>query len=189
MVHVNLQWVSVYLTIGNSIVVCSVVGPVEVKSRQEKYDRCTIKVSWSSQHPDSICKDKFMADKLLKFIESTILTKKYPRSMINISVQVVSEDGSLLAVAFNAAMVALMEAGVTQSICLYAVGCVIKNGNVMVDSCLDEEEDAESVHVLVFNEKKCVSHLSFGSFTLEQLDSCIDACNQDQQFFNYFKHQ
>lgn len=50
--------------------------------------------------------------KIASTFESAIMTELYPRSVIEISIQVLQADGSVLAVAINAATLALMDAGV-----------------------------------------------------------------------------
>jgi exosome complex component RRP46 len=70
-----------------------------------------------------------------------VLTDSFPRAVISIVVQVIEDDGSLLAVAINAVSLALMDAGVPMVSVVTATSCgILDDGSLNLDPTSAEEE-------------------------------------------------
>ncbi len=74
-------------------------------------------------------------------VESVVLARMHPRTKISIVIQVVSDDGSVLAAAINGTCLALLDAGVP---CSGTVGAVsvglLPSGQLLLDPTRAEEE-------------------------------------------------
>ncbi|KAJ3305954.1 Exosome component 5 [Kappamyces sp. JEL0829] len=95
--------------------------------------------------------------------------------MLKITLQVLAQDGSLLATAINAMVVALLDAGVALKSTCTAVTCMVhKNGNVLLDPSMLEMEESISTHTFAFDAitGKCLVVQSNGVFSQEEFDSC-----------------
>ena len=117
-------------------VLVSVTGPVQLTSaRREMIDRARVEVVWRhakgrdggpaggslSAGPEA--KDR--AELLRRTLEHVILAREHPRTVIRVVVQVVRDDGSVLAAAVNAACAALVDAGVPLRARVAACACAV----------------------------------------------------------------
>lgn len=65
---------------------------------------------------------------------SLILTSLYPKTVIKITCQVMSQDGSILSSAINAMILALLDSGIPMKATCCAASCMIsKNGDLILD--------------------------------------------------------
>ncbi|CAG8440155.1 12119_t:CDS:2 [Acaulospora colombiana] len=159
---------------GDSNVVCSINGPVEVKVRDEKLDKATIDVSF---RPLIGTKDKTNEFFLRSTLENVIQANLHPRTLIQIVCQVLMDDGSILAAAINATTLALINAGIPMTDIVVAVACAIdENGVILVDPKGQEIEKSQSFHTFAFN-KASLNLLcceSLGLFTEQQYFDCYE---------------
>lgn len=97
----------------------------------------------------------------------TIFTKLYPRSLITLSIHVLSQDGSLLAACLNACTLALIDAGVPMKdyICACTAGSTssYSSNDEAADPLLDlntmEEQELPFLTVATVGDSDCVSVL------------------------------
>jgi len=82
--------------LGNTVVLCSVTGPAEVKPRNEIVDRAFIEVVFKPASGIPSTKEKVLEHFLTQTLSSVILATLHPRSAITIVVQVVNDDGSVI---------------------------------------------------------------------------------------------
>ena len=111
---------------------------------------------------------------------AAVLATMYPRTQIAITVQVVNDDGALLATAINAVLLALMDAGVALTNLLPAVCCAL-----CVPRTLPVELPAQSAApVLILDptaEEEQAAQCCFTlAFTSEQLASLTAATPAEQ---------
>lgn len=107
---------------GSSSVLVGVHGPAPCPHRQELYDRALVVVEVQPLNSAPSLKETAMGQELKSVLESVILSSLHPRSQIQIIIQpIMRMDSSFMAVAVNACMVALMEAGVPLSKPLAAI--------------------------------------------------------------------
>lgn len=84
-------------------------------------------------------------------LSACIMTEQYPRTIIEVVVEVLKGDGSILATTVNASVLALMDAGIMMRSLPIATTCVISNNSIIkLDPTADEElEDGSASVVLV----------------------------------------
>ncbi|EED91989.1 predicted protein, partial [Thalassiosira pseudonana CCMP1335] len=113
---------SASLKCGNTHIMVAIHGPIAPRiSHREKYDRAVVNVAFSKglmmmagsaagggSSGDVVEHDTADGDAL----SSCIMLEKYPRCVIQVVIQIVQADGSVLGSATNCAVMALMDAGV-----------------------------------------------------------------------------
>ena len=138
-----------------------------------------------------------MANSIASAFQSTLFTHLYPHSTIQINLQILSQDGSLLAACLNAATLALIDAGVPMSD--YIVACtsgltpINQSSNNEADPLLDlnslEEQElpfltvgtlgaGERISVLVMESKVQVERLE------GMLAVGVDGCKQIREILD-----
>ncbi|KAI8361133.1 ribosomal protein S5 domain 2-type protein, partial [Mortierella sp. GBAus27b] len=144
---------------GGSSVMCSVVGPTEVKIRDEKLDRATIEVVARPLVGLPGVKDKALEHSVRETLEPLILSGLHPRTGIQIVIQTMKDDGCILSTAFNAVILALMDAGIPLKSILGSVTCIVdsRTDQILLDPTLEELSYAKSTHVFVFDNKASVT--------------------------------
>lgn len=73
----------------------------------------------------------------------------YPRSQIDINIQVLQSDGSLLQTAINATTLALIDAGIAMNDYVCAITCALHDATPLLDLTSIEENDLPHVTVAV----------------------------------------
>jgi exosome complex component RRP46 len=98
---------------GATAVLVGVHGPVAAPARSELIDRAALEVVFTPLNGSGSRDAEVQQAALLRAaLECVVLTTLHPRTRISVVVQVLHDDGSLLACALNAAMLALLDAGV-----------------------------------------------------------------------------
>ncbi|CAH0520875.1 unnamed protein product [Peronospora belbahrii] len=103
------------------------------------------------------------------------------RKIISIVIQVIEDNGSLLAVAINAVSLALMDAGIPMSSLVTAASCgIFADGNLYLDPSSVEEEEAVS---WVTTSRSSTSDgvltcITNGMLSEEQYFACSEACQR-----------
>ncbi|KIW84632.1 hypothetical protein Z517_00020 [Fonsecaea pedrosoi CBS 271.37] len=117
------------LTMGNTVVLCTVTGPREGRGQRDN-NNAIVETDLNVAPFASIeRRRRTRTDKQIQELQSTIsssfqshlFTYLYPRSLITISLHVLSLDGGLLVACLNAASLALVDAGVPMPSILAAV--------------------------------------------------------------------
>eukprot|EP00033_Pygsuia_biforma_P001576 GCRY01001775.1.p1 GENE.GCRY01001775.1~~GCRY01001775.1.p1 ORF type:complete len:241 (+),score=6.53 GCRY01001775.1:163-885(+) len=113
---------SAYLEIGNTKVLAAVYGPREVSQRSHRIsDRCFLNceysvATFSTGERRKRSKGDKRSNEVSSFLKDTfdqiIMTELFPRTQIDIFVQVIQADGGELAACVNAAMLAVADAGI-----------------------------------------------------------------------------
>ncbi|KAL7535165.1 hypothetical protein ACHAXR_006315 [Thalassiosira sp. AJA248-18] len=129
---------SASLQVGNTHVLCAVHGPMSPRiSRWEKYDKGVVSVAFSrglmANNTTSSGGGGGGSERELEYflrdaLSSCILLERYPRCVIQVVVQIVQADGSVLGTAVNCAVMALMDAGVAMGGLPVASTCVVVGG-------------------------------------------------------------
>lgn len=143
---------SAQVSMGNTRVVASLVGPTQPRyGRHEQYDRASVDIEVelpgnqrndNAEHMQHKRKcEKYLRDSLLSCIE----LQNFPRMIILFRVLVVSDDGSMFAVALNACVLALLDAGLPMNCVPNAVSlCALQvnsHTKIALDPSLQEETD------------------------------------------------
>jgi exosome complex component RRP46 len=128
-------------SLGDSTAVVSVVGPAEVKIRDEKMDEATVELIVRPAVGFPCTKDKVLERSLRQTIEPTILAGMMPRTLIQIVVQIEQEDGNMLSTAVNAISLAMLDAGLPMNTLVASVSAAIdQDGNTLLDPNSQELE-------------------------------------------------
>ena len=84
-------------------------------------------------------------------IEGIILAALHPRTSIQVIVQVLSEDGSLLSAAINATCLALLDAGIASKSIIGSVTCAVStDGTLLLDPDTKEEQVRTSLTSITY---------------------------------------
>ncbi|ETV90976.1 hypothetical protein H310_14314 [Aphanomyces invadans] len=129
---------------GSTSVLASVNGPAAAKIRRhEKVDAATVEVVFKSDKGAPTARDKEYEAILKQTFDPIVYVENYPRAVISITVQVVEDDGSLLAVAINAVNLALLDAGIPMRSLVGAITCsILDDGQLCLDPSLTEGDAA-----------------------------------------------
>ncbi|KAG0301064.1 Exosome component 5 [Linnemannia gamsii] len=136
-----------------------VVGPAEVKLRDEKLDKATLEVVVRPLVGLPGIKDKAREQAIRETLEPLVLSGLHPRTGIQIVVQTMKDDGSILATAFNATILALLDAGIPLKSILGAVTCIVdsETNQILLDPTSQELANAKSTHTFVFDNKSSIT--------------------------------
>eukprot|EP00026_Physarum_polycephalum_P008728 Phypoly_transcript_08828.p1 GENE.Phypoly_transcript_08828~~Phypoly_transcript_08828.p1 ORF type:complete len:242 (-),score=20.15 Phypoly_transcript_08828:50-775(-) len=127
---------SAYLEQGNTKVIAAVYGPREVTDRRKAHhDKAIINCEFSvSTFATSERRKRTKGDRrnmeialiVKQTFEATVLVNLFPRSQIDIYIQVLQSDGGDKTAAINASTLALIDAGVPMRdfVCACAAGCI-----------------------------------------------------------------
>ncbi|GMH35726.1 hypothetical protein BSKO_03594 [Bryopsis sp. KO-2023] len=142
--HGSVRWSQ-----GQSTVMVAVFGPVgtsDTHAAQKGIVEVLFKGRQSAGH-----RERDLEFKLQESMRSSILLNLIPRTVIRIVIQVLQDDGSLLACAFNACCAALVDAGVPLKNMWVSVACVIASGGeILVDPDESEERNSEAIVCATF---------------------------------------
>mmetsp|Transcript_9685 Transcript_9685/g.11211 ORF Transcript_9685/g.11211 Transcript_9685/m.11211 type:complete len:261 (+) Transcript_9685:38-820(+) len=125
--------------------------------------------------------ERFIGDTLMH----CIAVDQYPRTVIEVVIQVIKADGSLVSTALNAVILALMDAGIELKSLPITTTCLVpKNDNsyeVRFDPTSEEETiDGSSIVILVIDsvEEGIIASMTFGSFRLDSFLFCIEGASK-----------
>ncbi|KAI7545458.1 ribosomal protein S5 domain 2-like protein [Hortaea werneckii] len=141
---------SSYFEMGNTKVICTVNGPQESRrtGMRDQSGEAKIEVEIGIAGFSGVDRKKrSRTDKSIQELchtlqstfAHTLFTHLYPHSTIALTLQILSQDGSLLATCLNAATLALIDAGIPMSD--YIAACTVGSTAGLVD----REEDSDPV--------------------------------------------
>ncbi|KDR76410.1 hypothetical protein GALMADRAFT_210999 [Galerina marginata CBS 339.88] len=158
---------SAAVTHGLTQVLVSVFGPREAKIRSQTiHDRANLNVEVSiAAFSTGDRRKRSRGDKrILEFaaaikstFEPAIQTSLYPRSQIDVFVQVIQQDGGLLQASINATTLALMNAGIPMVDFVCAISGGVHSTSPLLDLTLLEESDVPNLTIAVMPKTKKVS--------------------------------
>jgi len=139
---------------GNTKVIASVYGPHEVTNRSKaQHNSCIVNcqfriasfsTSERKHRPKGDRKSQDISLMLSKMFETAIMKELYPRSQIDIYIQVIQSDGSNVAASINAATLALIDAGVPMKDFVCACSSSFVQENFLADINYLEESSGVS---------------------------------------------
>ncbi|KAJ8323201.1 Exosome non-catalytic core component [Batrachochytrium dendrobatidis] len=140
---------SAYIELGNTKCVAAVYGPKESKIQSAQlHDRAVINVEYnvasfsSGERKLKMKRDKRMleiASIIKRTFEPVVMTSTFPRSEIDIYVQILQLDGGALHAAINATCLAMIDAGIPMSDYVIACSAGFSNGSALLDLNYIEE--------------------------------------------------
>uniref|UniRef100_A0A0K8R805 Exosome complex component RRP41 n=1 Tax=Ixodes ricinus TaxID=34613 RepID=A0A0K8R805_IXORI len=179
---------SAYIEQGNAKVLAAVYGPHEPRGNRSRalHDRVLVNCQFSmatfstferKRRPRGDKKSQEMTLHIQQTFEATILTQLYPRSQIDIFVEVLQSDGGTLSVCVNAATLALIDAGIALKdyVCACSVGFI--DGVPLVDiSSIEESNRGPELTVAVLPKSQQIVLLEMSSRVhVDNLEKMLDA--------------
>lgn len=164
---------------GSTHVLAAVYGPIAPQIVNQEGSEGVVTVVIKSGNGDNLTLDYEMGNLITKVLSAAIDLSTFPRCVIEVVLQVIQSDGSLLSCMVHAAVAALLDAGVDLLFLPVATTCLVKGGHslgvgeggnevlsVRLDpTALEEEEEIDSSIVVLVNDHTRGDHV-FASHTL-----------------------
>ncbi|GBG73635.1 hypothetical protein CBR_g16978 [Chara braunii] len=124
-------------------VLAAVYGPRAISQWKENAEQAMIDVIWKAKIGGQLSSSDTEAQAAIRrFVETVVISEAYPRAGISVIVQVIHDDGALLACAVNAVCAALVDAAISLRGMVVAVGCAVsREGGVFLDPTKTEEKE------------------------------------------------
>lgn len=154
----------------------AVYGPCEAKRSRERIDGAALDVIVrpAAGLPGPV--ERETEQLIAQALAHLILTAQHPRTAICIIVQVLADDGALLAVMLHAACLALVHAGVPlRGMLSGCTAVVLSDGAVLLDPCADEERDAQAVVTSLFCVRRRAGGILERRLVLSHTNGCVAA--------------
>jgi exosome complex component RRP41 len=182
--HPNSSDGSSYVQQGQTKVVCMVQGPMEPPSRQQlNTTRATLSINLNITPFSSIERKKHKQNEkrtqeivisLKRTFEQSIIVAKYPRTAISINVNVLAEDGGLIAAVTNAITLALIDAGIAMYDYISSIAAGFYDDTPLLDLNYLEEKDVSFLTVAVVGtSEKLALLLLENKIPLDNLESVL----------------
>jgi exosome complex component RRP46 len=142
---------------GQTSVLAAVHGPIAPRqSQNESSSGCIVSIVIKSGNGGT--SDVEWESFLTQQINECIVRESYPRCVISIILQIINDDGSILAASLHAAASALLDANIEMKYLPTAIACFSRNkstststnNTIALDPNTNEEESAQSVILFVF---------------------------------------
>ncbi|KAG7666355.1 SKI6 [[Candida] subhashii] len=182
--HPNSSDGSSFVEQGNTKVMCMVQGPKEPLLRsQANNEQSTIEVNLNIASFSTFERKKRTSSEkrvvelkttLEKTFEQSVMGHLYPRTMIQIDVQVLAQDGGLLAAATNAITLALIDAGVAMYDYVSAISAGLHDRSPLLDLNNLEESDMSCLTIGVIGKSEKLALLLLeDKMPLDRLESVL----------------
>eukprot|EP01095_Lingulamoeba_sp_RSL-Kostka_P018141 TRINITY_DN981_c0_g1_i1.p1 TRINITY_DN981_c0_g1~~TRINITY_DN981_c0_g1_i1.p1 ORF type:complete len:265 (+),score=88.94 TRINITY_DN981_c0_g1_i1:139-933(+) len=182
---------STYIERNNTKLICSVYGPRPSKNTNSFSDigflQCEFKYAPFSCHneirgfvPD--LDEKEISASIVQSLQGSICLEKYPKSVIDIYILVIENDGAVIDTAINAASLAIADSGIEMYDLISASTVANVENQLILDPTCQEEESSTSKLLMCFSPSlnEIVQFIQSGNSEPEQLiegmDLCLDAC-------------
>lgn len=149
--HPNSSDGSSYVEQGNSKIICMVNGPNEPKLRSQiDPNKARIEVNINIANFSNLTRKKRSKNErriielttaLENTVQQSIITHLYPRTLIEINIQVLTQDGGLLASITNAMTLALIDAGISMYDYILSISVGLHDQYPLLDLNTLEERD------------------------------------------------
>ncbi|KAK3235725.1 hypothetical protein CYMTET_54092 [Cymbomonas tetramitiformis] len=136
---------------GQSCVLAAVYGPRSTVGRKENPEQANIEVVFKPKIGFAGVEEHELEHVIRKTVEGVVLTSLHPRTGISVILQVLQNDGSVLACAINATSMALIDAGVPLKGLVAAVAIAVQeSGGLILDPLLTEQKLARGMVTVAF---------------------------------------
>lgn len=178
---------------GSTHVLAAVYGPIAPQNMNHEADDGVVSVVIKSGLPEHGNYETELGEFLTKILTSCIDVSSFPRCVIEVVLQIIQSDGSLLACLLHGAVAALMDAGVDLLYLPVATTCLVgaNNGSrddpkntIRLDPTLVEElEERDSSIVVLVNDQRTPdgilgSHTVGSGIALDDLLACIQIASK-----------
>lgn len=194
---------SAYYEQGNTRVLAAVYGPREPTSRAGvEHDKATVKCEVSTAMFASASRRRtWKGDRkstaaalvVQKVFEGVILLSSYPRSQIDIYVQILQNDGGSLVAAINASSLALVNAGVAMSDFIVACNVGYVDNTFVTDAnSLESSSDRPelTLSMMAHSGKICSCQLASKLPDIDSFEKAVEyATNGAKQIFQVLEYE
>jgi exosome complex component RRP46 len=164
---------------GGTCVMAAVYGPLEAASGKENPEQAGVDVVFKPRTQTGGATEKSHEYAIRETIRGTIATAQHPRTVIQVVLQVVSDDGSLVACALNATCAALIDAGVPMHDRVVAISvAVLEDGTIRLDPSAEEDTTAAATGCFAFRASAVqnpILSLIRGPTMLDTMHSMVEA--------------
>ncbi|XP_041969165.1 exosome complex component RRP46 [Aricia agestis] len=170
---------SAILSQGETVVVVSANGPLDIKTTSQSIEKATLEVLFSSKGGKPSVADRYKENVIKQTCETAILGCLYPRTGITITIQELEDYGGLLTCAINCTCLALLNSGVSMRHLVAAVGCAVDEvGNLILDPNYAQVQNAKALLYFVFDnrDKNLVTGFTEGSFSEHTYEEAMARC-------------
>ena len=194
---------------GSTHILAAVYGPVAPQNMNNEEDVGQVSVVIKSGMAENITYEYEIGKFITEILSSCIDVSIFPRCIIEVVLQIIQSDGSLLSCLLHAAVAALMDAGVDLLYLPVATTCLVRttiagnnnkiNNNIWLDptSAEEQEERDSSILVLVNEQRKpdriLGSHTVGPGVSLDELLACVQisskACSAIPAFWRLAMEQ
>ncbi|RNA37638.1 Cleavage and polyadenylation specificity factor subunit 5 [Brachionus plicatilis] len=135
---------SAKFSINDTVLMCGVYGPGEVKLMKEIAERAYVNVMYKPRIGANTNREKLMEYTLRSIIDGIILTNLHPRTAINIILQEIQNDSNFISCALNCACLALLDASIPLRCTFASVSCALIEKENCIVYFPDSKQSAES---------------------------------------------
>ncbi|XP_066155731.1 exosome complex component RRP46 [Euwallacea fornicatus] len=170
---------SAFFVEGESAVIASVHGPVEVKMKKMLIDKASIECCYRPKAESGV-QDRYRESVIKNICETAIAAVLYPRAAVILNIQEMQDRGQLVSCAINATCMACLDSGIAMKFIFGAVSVYLNKAEEFTFSPPISENDLKATFVFVFNNTsgKIVASHTEGSFTAEQFKEALSLCKK-----------
>lgn len=166
---------------GSTHVLAAVYGPVAPRQIAREESRSLVTVLCKSGIGVAFEREweSFLSQVLMACVDVT----HYPRTVIQVVLQIIQADGSVLSCCLHAAVAALLDAGIVMTCLPVATTCLLKEASLYLDPTMEEEQDDDASVLVMVNDSvhpdKVLGSQAMGtSMSLETLLTCLQAASR-----------
>ncbi len=176
---------SAYMELGNNKVFAAVYGPREMHPRHDqKSDTAVLRCRYSMapfsvddrKRPGPDRRSMEISKVTRQALEPVLFLELYPKSVVDVFIEILQADAGTRTAGINAAAVALADAGIPMKDMVTSVAAGKVDGTIVLD--LTKEEDqlgTTDMPVAIIPRKKVITLLQMdGHFTREEFGQAID---------------
>jgi ribonuclease PH len=171
---------------GATHVLAAVHGPLAPRqlSKEDSSTGIVNVLIKSSDNNDATSLEREWETFLSQVLMACVDVKQFPRTVIQVVLQIIQTDGSVLSCALHAAVASLLDAGILMTSLPVATTCLISNDMPMrLDPTTQEENQNDSSVVVLVNENvkpdEILACQTMGApMTLESLLTCLQAASR-----------
>lgn len=172
---------------GSTHILAAVYGPIAPQNMNNEGDVGRVSVVIKSGMTDNGTYEHEMGEFLTEILSSCIDVSVFPRCIIEVVLQIIMSDGSLLGCLLHGAVAALMDAGVDLLYLPVATTCLVgstTSSKIRLDpTAVEEQEDRDSSILVLVNEQKkpdriLGSHTVGSGVSLDELLSCVQIASK-----------
>jgi exosome complex component RRP46 len=158
---------------GDTIVTCGVYGPVEVRSAREREDKAVIEVSVKGENTLAGPHEHQLELLMSSCCETQLLTHLHPHTAISITLQIMSDKGSVMSCMTHALCLALLDAALPMRGTFSSLTCSFtSDGDMITDPMHDQEtshDTCSSLTYIINRGGDLITSYTTGTFNTQQV--------------------